>query len=112
MGLGYHNFCLFDEKKTKKNWVLGSYGKVQTGLVRVMENLESQPGLSRPGKSWNFSVGHGKSWKMILLKKCKIIREVNGKKTYPKKKDDFQANGQSNLGHGKLGQVMKSHGIS
>ena len=29
--------------------------------------------FSRPGKSWNLGVGHGKSWKMMFIRKYKII---------------------------------------
>ena len=41
----------------------------ETGFIQVMESLESRRivqylSFSRPGKSWNLSVGHGKSWKM------------------------------------------------
>ena len=45
-------------------------------------------------------MGHGKSWKIMFIKKYKIIFffffffcEENSK-TYPKMKDDFQENGQ------------------
>ena len=37
---------------------------------------------SRPGKSWNFGPGHGKSWNLMLAK-CRlmfcIVRNVCGK---------------------------------
>ena len=53
--------------------------------------------FSRPGKSWNLGVGHGKSWKMMFIKKNKIncffFCEENSQ-NISKMKDDFQENGQ------------------
>ena len=42
------------------------------GFVQVMENLDFKSwnliiSLSRPGKSWNLGLGHGKSWKISTL---------------------------------------------
>ena len=53
--------------------------------------------FSRPGKSWNLGVGHGKSWKMMFIEKYKInwvfFCEDNSENK-PKMKNDFQENGQ------------------
>ncbi len=49
-----------------------------SGFIWVMENLQSHGILefsfSRPGKSLNLSVGHGKSRKMVLIVKNKLGR--------------------------------------
>ena len=54
--------------------------------------------FSRPGKSWDLGVSHGKSWKMMFIKKYKINKFGDfckeNSKTIPKMKDDFQENGQ------------------
>ena len=64
--------------------------------------------------SWKVMESHGKlcslkSTKYIVFFAKKIV------KTYTKMKDDFQGNGEINLAHGKLGEVMEkvmeSHGI-
>ena len=53
-----------------------------------MENLEShgilQISFSRPGKSWNLSVGHEKSWKMT---KNDFLRTT--KQEIPRRNDCF-----------------------
>ena len=39
----------------------GSYRSWKTWKVMEFDNLDS-----RPGKSWNFCPGHGKSWNLML----------------------------------------------
>ena len=71
----------------------GSYGHGKLG-----KSWNFRISFSRPGKSWNLGVGHGKSWKMMFIKKNKINRRKNSTKkisqNIPKMKDDFQGNGQ------------------
>ena len=57
------------------------------GFFWVMKNLESMKfiiSLSRPKKSWNFSKGHGKSWKSNMLlenkqQKDEDLKEITDK---------------------------------
>ena len=46
--------------------------------------MEFMISISRPGKSWNFSGGHGKSWKSNILSENKKAK----KKKLEKKPDD------------------------
>ena len=50
-----------------------------TGFIPVMENLQSHGvcnSNSRPGKSWTFVQGHGKSWKSNMLSEDKKQKKV------------------------------------
>ena len=82
--------------------------------------MEFMISISRPGKSWNFSEGHGKSWKSNMLLENKRQKDKKlGKKTdesetgfnFSRNKDKHCQNKCLNFGHGKLGKVMESHGI-
>ena len=46
--------------------------RVRTGHGKPGKSWNFRISFSRPGKSCNLGVGHGKSWKMIIIKKCKI----------------------------------------
>ena len=47
----------------------GSYWSWKTWKVMEFDNLDS-----RPGKSWNFCPGHGKSWNLMLANVCEESR--------------------------------------
>ena len=47
--------------ETLNNPTQGSYWSWKTWKVMEFDNLDS-----RPGKSWNFGPGHGKSWNLML----------------------------------------------
>ena len=59
-----------DTKKNKSS-LTGDFTRILTGFARVMENLQSHGiviiSFSRPGKSCNLGVVHGKSWKISML---------------------------------------------
>ena len=46
--------------------------RVRTGHGKPGKSWNFITSFSRPGKSWNLGVGHGKSWKMMFVKKYKI----------------------------------------
>ena len=50
-----------EEELEESNQLQGSYWSWKTWKVMEFDNLDS-----RPGKSWNFGPGHGKSWNLIL----------------------------------------------
>ena len=60
--------------------------RVRTGHGKPGKSWIFRISFSRPGKSWNLGVGHGKSWKMMFIKKNKINWVFAKKivKTYPK----------------------------
>ena len=45
---------------------------VRMGHGKPGKSLNFRISFSRPGESWNLSVGVGKSWKIIFIKKYKI----------------------------------------
>ena len=47
--------------------------RVCTGHGEPGKSLNFRISFFRPGKSWNLSAGHGKSWEMVLIKKIQII---------------------------------------
>jgi hypothetical protein len=46
---------------------------VFTGFILAWKVMENEISLSRPGKSWNFSLGHGKSWTIGIKKQTLSI---------------------------------------
>ena len=62
--------------------------RVHTGHGKPGKSWNVIISFFRPGKSWNLGVGHGQSWKMMFIKKHKIIfffffaKKII--KTYPK----------------------------
>ena len=70
--------------------------RVRTGHEKSGMSWNFIISFSRPGKSWNLGVSHGKSWKMMFIKKNKTIKFFGkeNSKNIPKMKDDFQENGQ------------------
>ena len=71
-------------KQTQK---AGKITRVRTGHGKPGKSWNFRISFSRPGKSWNLGVGHGKSLKMMFIKKYKINCFFFAKKivkTYPK----------------------------
>jgi len=54
----------FAQRSLEVNLLQGSYRSWKTWKVMEFVIL-----ISRPGKSWNLSEGHGKSWKSNMLGK-------------------------------------------
>ena len=70
----------------------GSYRSWKTW--KVMEFMISS---SRPGKSWNFSEGHGKSWKSNMLSENKKKqKDENFEKITDELKTCFNFSGNKN----------------
>ena len=92
--------------------------RVRTGHGKPEKSWNLSISVSRPGKSWNMIVGHGKSWEIVICvvrKLLQVPKQVQNKiqanyVTIPENKDDFDnfLNWQLNL---RSWETRKSRGI-